>query len=156
MGGVWAADHRPIGGGAFTLLHHLYPQGEQHGGVQEDQLGLDLYTHHPRSCTWHQQLPLRENFTLSLPCPTSLSLSIVMYTECSVFPCFFFSILFQKDMAAACSGYTGVNISHKQYLSIRICVFSILSILLLSPILSNCQPLFYQLVLYMSNFYEMS
>lgn len=41
VGGVWPTDHRPIGGGAFTVLHHLHPQGEQHGGIQEDRLSLN-------------------------------------------------------------------------------------------------------------------
>lgn len=55
-------------------------------------------------------------------------------------PLLFFSSLFQKDVAAACLGYTGVNIFQKQYLSIRNCVFSILCC---CPFFSNCQPLFY-------------
>lgn len=48
MGGVWAADHRPVGGGALALLRHLHPQGEQHGGVQEDRLCLDSLTERER------------------------------------------------------------------------------------------------------------
>ena len=41
VGRVRATDHQLVRGGAFTLLHHLHPQGEQHGGIQEDWLHLN-------------------------------------------------------------------------------------------------------------------
>lgn len=46
VGGVWPSDHRPVGGGAFAVFHYVHPQGEQHGGVQEDRLVLKVEAVH--------------------------------------------------------------------------------------------------------------
>lgn len=40
VGGVWPSDHWAVGGGAFAVFHDIHPQGEQHGGIQEDRLLL--------------------------------------------------------------------------------------------------------------------
>ena len=47
MGGVRPPDHRPIRGGSSAFLHHLHPQGQQHGGLQEGRLSLEPW---PLTC----------------------------------------------------------------------------------------------------------
>lgn len=113
VGRVRATDHQPVRGGAFTLLHHLHPQGEQHGGIQEDWLSLNCISssilwavHNTKRCPY-------EKTDFTLPCPPSLS---AYYPFSVLRPSFLIcTCVLVKDVAAACSVYTDVNISLKQY-----------------------------------------
>lgn len=94
VGGVWTADHRPIWGGAPALLHYLHPQGEQHGGVQEDGLVVHLSIQKAVYCAIF--CPLEKN----LHCPPlphlSASLSHRVYAEDHQFWFFVLSFLFRE------------------------------------------------------------
>lgn len=113
VGGVWTADHRPIWGGAPALLHYLHPQGEQHGGVQEDRLVVHSSIQWPVYCAIF--CPLEIKFTL----PSSTSLVCISVPSCvcwgpSVFS-FWSSLFFSWKMwRQPVIVRTDVNISLQQ------------------------------------------
>lgn len=104
VGGVWTADHRPIWGGASALLHYLHPQGEQHGGIQED--GLVVHS----SVQWAVYCAIFCPLEKNLHCPytallylTCLHLCPIMCMLRSVSFSFWSSLFFfLKDVEAAC------------------------------------------------------